>query len=155
MFVNKAPDMDRFYSYAQSASLQEVRARRVWHCVVAYQVYTHASITSQSLAECVGSFLQILKRRDINDRRATKAIVWGTQLKAIGLKGMGGEEGLLSMALNVHFDAKGPEGWHFLAKRSTRSVFDDRILRSTAVRLQRQLDWTGKSSVGFSQERCL
>ena len=56
---------------------------------------------------------------------------------------MGGEEGLLSMALNVHVDAKGPEGWHFLAKRSTISVFDDRILRSTAVRLQRQLDWVG------------
>ena len=59
------------------------------------------------------------------------------------------------MALNVHFDTKGPEGWHFLAKRSTRSVFDDRILRSTAVRLQRQLDWVGTPLLDLVKERCL
>ena len=140
--IVKTPDMNRFYSYCQSTSLQEVRARRVWHFAVAYQLFTHASVTSQSLAECVGSFLQILKRRDVNDRRAIKTLVWATQLKSIGLKGMGNEEGILSMALNLYFDAKGPEGWHFQAKRSVRSVFDDRcVQRSVAVRLQRQPQW--------------
>ena len=133
---------NRFYSYCQSTSLQEVRARRVWHFTVAYQLFTHASVTSQSLAESVGSFLQILNRRDVNDRRPTKTLVWATQLKSIGLKGMGNEDGILSMALNLHFDTTGPEGWHFQAKRSARSVFDDRsVKRNVAVRLQRQPQW--------------
>ena len=29
------------------------------------------------------------------------------------------------MALNIHFDCEGPEGWHVLARRAQKSVFDD------------------------------
>ena len=44
-----------------------------------------------------------------------------SQLRAVGLNGFGGEEGIMSYALNVHFQCKGPSGWHFVAKRVKRN----------------------------------
>lgn len=110
--VRKRPDMTRFYSYCMSTPLQEIRCRRIWHIVLAFHVHVHASVASESLAEVVASFLQTVKRRNLNQKMSTKKLVWATQLKSIGLQGMGGEEGILSMALNIHFSCKGPSGWH-------------------------------------------
>ena len=95
--------MTRFYSYCMSSSLQEILCRRI---------HVHASVASESLAEVVASFLQTVKRRNLNQKMSTKKLVWATQLKSIGLQGMGGEEGILSMALHRHFACKGPTGWH-------------------------------------------
>ena len=41
-----------------------------------------------------------------------------------GLHGVGGEEGFLATALNVHFKCRGPEHWHFCRERVRG--YDDR-----------------------------
>ena len=139
--IRKKPDMTKFYSYCMSTSLHEIRCRRIWHITLAFHLFVQASTSSQSLSEGVGSFLQTLKRRNLNERLSTKSLVWATQLKSVGLRGLGGEEGVLAMALNTHFDCRGPEGWHFSAKHSkSKSVFDDWRHRA---RLARQPAWVG------------
>ena len=54
---------------------------------------------------------------------------------------MGGEEGILSMALNIHFSCKDPSGWHSCAKNSKISVSDDSAVIRREVRLLRQPNW--------------
>ena len=119
--VRKVPDMTKYYLYVMSTPLQEIRCRRVWHVVLAFHLHAHASVTSESLAEAVASFLQTLKRRNLNQQISIKKLVWATQLKSIGLQGMGGEEGILSMALNIHFSCKDPSGWHFCAAKTNKN----------------------------------
>ena len=48
---------------------------------------------------------------------SVKRLVWSAQLRAHGLNGFGGEEGIMAYALNTHFQCKGPEDWHFASKR--------------------------------------
>ena len=40
-------------------------------------------------------------------------LIWGAHLRMARLHGVGGEEGFLSTALNVHFKKCGPDNWHF------------------------------------------
>ena len=59
---------------------------------------------------------------------------------------MGGEDGILAMALNQHFKCDGPSGWHFVAARRKTSAFGDgkcwqQVLREG--RLQRLPPWFG------------
>ncbi len=45
--------------------------------------------------------MRVLTNRNSNGRLHTKRIAWGAQLKAAGLRGLEGEEGVLAMALNT------------------------------------------------------
>jgi len=74
------------------------------------------SISTESLAETVGSFLTALANSKIN--QSVRRIAWGAQLKAVGVKGTGSEDGFLAMAMNGHFGCKGPEGWHIVCRTS-------------------------------------
>ena len=139
--VKRKPDMNRFYSFCMSTSLEEIRCRRLWHVALAFHLYVHASTSSESLAESIASFLQTLKRRNLNEKLSTKSLVWAAQLKSLGLKGMGDEEGILSMALNEHFSCKDPSGWHFVAPRSRKSASGDTQRIQRDVRGQRQAEW--------------
>ena len=111
------PDLTKFYQYVQSTSLDEIRCRDIWHIVVGFQFYVHTAVSSESLAEAVGSFLEVTRRHNTNGGMSVKHLVWSTQLRAHGLKGFGGEQGIMAYALNTHFRCTGPEGWHFIAKR--------------------------------------
>ena len=104
--VCNVPDMTRFYSYFMYTPLQDIRCRRIWHIVLACHLHVHASVASELLAEAVASFLQTVKRRNLNQKMSTNKFVWTTQVKSIELQGMGGEEGILSMALHIHFHAR-------------------------------------------------
>ena len=77
--VRKVPDVTRFYEYVMSTPLQEIRCRRIWHVVLAFHLHVHASVASESLAEAVASFLQTLKRRNLNQKMSIKKLVWATQ----------------------------------------------------------------------------
>ena len=57
--VQTRPKMKPMYERIMSASLQQIRSREVYHIVFAWHLYQHASISSESLAESVGSFLKI------------------------------------------------------------------------------------------------
>ena len=105
----------------------------------------------------MGSSLAFMRRSNTNGQLSVKNIVWPTQVRALGLRGMGGEDGILTMALNHHFKCKGPSGWHSHAharrKRqrhhggSVRGMSDfgddwcNKILRG--VDLSRKPEWFG------------
>ena len=63
MYVKAERDVElkKVYAYVQSTPLGEIRARQLWNVVVAYQFVVHTSVTSESLAETVGSFLHNLQ----------------------------------------------------------------------------------------------
>ena len=105
-----SPDMMKLYSYVQSTPLCEIRARKIWHIVICWQYLVHVAVSTESLAETVGSFLSQIDKSQPN--LSITSIAWGAQLKALGIHGTGGEEGFHSMALNSHFACQGPEGWH-------------------------------------------
>ena len=111
------PDLTKFYQYIMSTSVDEIRCREIWHIVVSFQYYVQTAISSEALAEAVGSFLAVTRRHNTNGVMSVKHLVWSAQLRAHGLKGFGGEEGLMAYALNVHFQCTGPECWHVVAKR--------------------------------------
>jgi hypothetical protein len=114
--VSRSPDMDKFYEYAMSTPLAEIRHRGIWHVIVAWHFYVHAATSSESLAESVGSFLNLFRHRNTNGGLHTKRIAWGAHLRSAGLRGLGGEDGILAMALNMHFRCRSPDGWHFQTK---------------------------------------
>ena len=106
--------MMKMYSYVMTTSISEIRARNVWNIVVGWHYFVHVSISTESLAEIVGSFLTALANSKPN--QSVRRIAWGAQLKAVGVKGTGSEDGFLAMAMNEHFGCKGPEGWHIRAR---------------------------------------
>ena len=105
----------RFYQHIMTTELAEIRCRDVWYIVMAWHFYVHTSVSSESLAEAVGSYFAVTRRRNINGILSMKHIVWSSKLRAIGLKGLGGEDGIMAYGLNTHFQCSGPEGWHFHA----------------------------------------
>ena len=111
------PDLTKFYQYIMSTSVDEIRCREIWHIVVNFQYYVQTAISSEALAEAVGSFLAVTRRHNTNGGMSVKRLVWSAQLRAHGLNGFGGEEGIMAYALNTHFQCKGPEDWHFVSKR--------------------------------------
>ena len=138
--VQKEPDLLRFYQHIMSTSLGEIRCRGVWHIVLGWQFYVHTAVSSESLAEAVGSYLAVTRRHNINSNLSMKHLVWSSKLRAIGLTGFGGEEGVMALALNTHFQCDGPEGWHFIAKRRKHKTQSAAELRHE-VRLLSKPKW--------------
>lgn len=154
MRANRSPDLMRFYKHVLSAPISEIRSRTIWHIAFAWHFYVHVSTSSESLAECVGSFLQTLRRQNVTCQLSTKRIAWATQLKAAGLRGLGGEEGILSMALNVHFNSQDPSGWHFQSK-SANGDRKTKIDIHKEVRLSKQPSWVAALLVDLIRTRKL
>ena len=99
----------------------------------------HASLASERLAEVVASFLQTVKRRSLNQKMSTSKLVWATQLQLIGLQGMGGEDGLLIVALNIHlFMQRARVVCMFVPNTANISVSDDSAVIRREVRALRQ-----------------
>ena len=138
--VQREPDMLKFYQYTMATNLTEIRCRDLWYIVIAWQFYVHTVLSSESLAEGVGSFLAVTRRHNINGNMSMKHLVWSSQLRAIGLKGFGGEDGIMAYALDTHFQCSGPEGWHFVGKRIRRRTMDAVQIRNE-VRLLNLLRW--------------
>ena len=136
--VQREPDILRFYQHTMSTDLADIRCRDVWYIVYGWHLYVHTSTASEYLAEAVGSFLSVARRHNTNGNMSMKHLVWSSQLRAFGLKGFGGEDGIMAYALNTHFQCPGPEGWHFVSKR----VKQER--RMGAAELQKELRLLGK-----------
>ena len=73
--LHREPDTLRFYAYTQSTSLAEIRCRDIWNTVVGWQVYVHLAVSSESLAEAVGSFLAVTRRHNINGNLSMKNLL--------------------------------------------------------------------------------
>ena len=120
--------------------LAEIRCRYMWYIVMAWHFYVHTSVSSESLAEAVGSYLAVTRRRNINGALSTKHLVWSSKLRAFGLKGFGGEDGIMAYALNTHFQCSGPDGWHFTARRAKQKTLTAAEMRRE-VRLSSKPEW--------------
>ena len=77
----------KFYQHIMSTALAEIRARDVWHIVMAWHFYAHTSVSSESLAEAAGSYFAVTRRHNING--ILSIIVRSSKLRALGLKGLG------------------------------------------------------------------
>ena len=88
--VEKTRDLMIFYQHIMTTELAEIRCRDVWHIVMAWHFYVHTSVSSESLAEAVGSYLAVTRRHNINDIVSMEHLVWSSNLRAFGLKGFGG-----------------------------------------------------------------
>ena len=62
-----------------------------------------------------------------------KRIAWTAQIKALGVRGHGSEDGFLCMALNTHFGCNGPEGWHLETKRERKTSWVADLQRENRV----------------------
>ena len=100
--VEKTRDLMRFYQHVMTTTLEDIRCRGVWNIVMAWHFFVHNSVSSESLAEAVGSYLAVTHRHNINGKMSMKHIVWSSKLRALGLKGFGGEDGVMAYALNTH-----------------------------------------------------
>jgi len=138
LYANRHPDMMKYYKHAMSTPLREIRSQRVWHILFSWHFYVHVSTASESLAESVGSFLQVFRRQNVSSSLGTKRTVWATQLRAMGFRGLGGEDGMLSMALSFHFDSTDPSGWHFQSANGDRTT---KVEMHQETRLLRQPPW--------------
>ena len=138
--VQRKPDLMKFYQYTMATSLDEIRCRGIWHIVIGWHFEMHTALSSEALAEAVGSFLAVTRRHNINGKKSMKQLVWSSQLRAVGLKGFGGEEGFMAYALNTHVQCSGPEGWHFVAKGATHKNMTFVQMRNE-VRLLSKPQW--------------
>ena len=138
--VEKTRDLMRFYQHIMTTELAEIRCRDVWYIVMAWHFYVHTSVSSESLAEAVGSYLAVTRRHNINGTLSMNHLVWSSKLRALGLKGFGGEDGIMAYALNTHFQCSGPEGWNFVAKRATQKTMTAVQMRNE-VRLLSKPQW--------------
>ena len=107
---------------------------------MAWHFYVHTSVSSESLAEAVGSYLAVTRRHNINGTLSMNHLVWSSKLRAFGLNGFGGEDGIMAYALNTHFQCSGPEGWNFVAKRATQKTMTAVQMRNE-VRLLSKPQW--------------
>ena len=111
------PIMTKVYKYVLSTALAEVRSLGLWNIVVAFHRCVHIGRPSESLAETVGGVLNNLEAKwSSSHPMGTHFIVNAAMARIAGLRGVGGEEGVLTTALNMHFRCNGPEGWHFVQR---------------------------------------
>ena len=82
----------------------------------------------------------------------TNKLVWATQVKFIVLQVMGGEEGVLSMALNIHVHATRMIGM-FVQRKQQQSVYDDSAVIRREARLLRQPNWIASFFFRFDTQR--
>ena len=106
--------MSKLYAYVMSSPISEIRAVGVWNVIVAWNRCVHIGRATESLAETAGGVLRHMEMQWKGCHpRNIRHLIWGAHLRMAGLRGVGGEEGLLATALNVHFKCRGPEHWHF------------------------------------------
>lgn len=115
--VVSKPILTKVYRYIMSTSLAEIRSLGIWNIVVAFHRCVHIGRPSESLAETVGSILNHMEAQWSGSHpMGTHFIVNAVMARIAGLRGVGGEEGVLTTALNLHFRCNGPEGWHFVQR---------------------------------------
>ena len=109
--------VSKVYAYVMTTPLAEIRSLGLWNIVVAFHRCIHIGRPSEALAETVGSILNFMQKKWSGTHpMGTQFLVNATLARASGLRGVGGEEGILATALNIHFRCKGPEGWHFVQR---------------------------------------
>jgi len=143
----RSPNMSKLYAYVMTTPIIEVRSVGVWNVLVAWHRCVHMGSATESLAECAGSVLRHMEMKWKGCHpRHVRHLIWAANLRMAGLRGTGGEEGILATALNIHFKKFGPEHWHFRktsAKGNDSSVIKKHDLKES-VRRQALPAWIDK-----------
>ena len=119
--VRKDAQLTRLYRHLMETPLAEVRSVGMWHVLRVLRRVTHMCVASESLAEHVGSVPCWMEARQ-GPRTVLGRTLWGAAVRMAGLRGAGGEDGILSVALNAHFQVDGPAGWHFWVAKCQEHV---------------------------------
>ena len=97
----------RLMRFVLATGIMEIQCRRVWHAVRAYHRCALLSVPSESLAETVGYVLRDASNKAAGRPKPVDVFVRAAHIRLAGLRGHGGEEGVLSDALNLYFNARG------------------------------------------------
>ena len=89
----------------------------------------------------MGSILKDAATKAAGRPKPVDVFVRAAHIRFAGLRGHGGEEGVLSDALNLHFNGKSPEKWHFKTGGTGIAVVDDRVNMERAMRQQHLPFW--------------
>lgn len=140
----------RLYNYIMSTPYEDISFKKIWHIVRVYHRCTLLAVPTESLAESVGSILADAAARCVGRWRQVDRFVTSAVLRLAGLRGHGGEEGIMADALNVHFQGKekGPQGWHVYRSSTKRDVCSTAVQREMfkqTARLQFRPPWLGST----------
>ena len=111
--VEKVVENTKLFRYIMSTAYMDIKCMRVWHIVRTYHRCTLLALPSESLAESVGSILSDAANKTDGKPGEVVNVVAAAMIRLAGLRGNGGEDGVLCDALNTHFRGEGPKGWHF------------------------------------------
>ena len=129
----------RLYRWIMSTPYEEIHALKIWNVVRAYQRCTLLATPSESLAESVGSILADAASSSSGRPRDVSAVTQAAIVRMAGLRGHGGEEGIMADAMNFHFGGKGPESWHARRDRKAKSASGDVCVAIRRAGLQRRI----------------
>jgi hypothetical protein len=134
-------DDTRLLRYVMATGIMEIRCRKIWHVVRAYHRCALLSVPSESIAETVGSVLRDAATKAAGRPKSVDVFARAAHIRFAGLRGHGGEEGVLSDALNLHFNGNSPETWHFKKAGQGPAVVPSRMEMKRGIRQQDQPCW--------------
>ena len=111
-------NISRVYPQVLTTPLAEIRCLGIWHLVASFHRCIHMNRSSESIAESAGSILSFIDAKwRSGPSMPVSYVVSSAMVRMAGIRGLGGEDGVLATALNMHFASSGPEGWHFQTRR--------------------------------------
>lgn len=144
--ITKRVSSTKLLRYIMTTPYSEISCLKIHRVVHSYLRCTLLALPSESLAESVGSVLTDAAQKATGKPKEVDAFIQATIIRLAGLRGHGGEEGILADALNTHFSGfgQGPEAWHF--KKTSRAggegcVVHKRIELQRSIRLQHCQPW--------------
>ena len=110
--------------YVMTTPYSEISCLKIHRVVRSYLRCTLLALPSESLAEGVGSVLADAAQKATGKPKEVSTFIQATVIRLAGLRGHGGEEGILADALNAHFmgvpkhgGSRKNEAWRY--KRNT------------------------------------
>ena len=111
-------NISRVYQHVLTTPLAEIRCLGIWHMVASFHRCIHMNRSSESIAESAGSILSFIDSKwRSGPSMPASYVVSSAMVRMAGIRGLGGEDGMLATSLNMHFASSGPEGWHFQTAR--------------------------------------
>ena len=145
--VKKRVSSTKLLRYIMTTPRSEIDCLKINRMVRTYLRATLLALPSESLAECVASVLADAAQKATGGPKEVDAFVQAAVVRLAGLRGHGGEDGILADALNTHFEGfgRGPEAWRFKKKATATGVqscvVHQRVELQQRIRLQHCQPW--------------
>ena len=96
-----------------------VRPNRVWHVLRLYHRIYMGSVSTEALAELVGSTLTQRVQCQVGRHESLADCIGATKLRCAGIRGDPRDVGFITRCLNIYFHGK---PWHFFISDRSRSA---------------------------------